>query len=220
MHEALVYQASGAIFISNWGQIPIKSWLVACLLLAGSRPGRRGTFLCFAKEKYPKERRPHCLRPLRFAQGQPVVLAGGVRCGTRCALARSAQTAAASQSTKRVCPAAHAPPRPLRSSAHTEGMGNGHPHGPSLRSAPFHGRKRLALRRLGRAQRRPVWLFGCSRLSTPCGCACGGAVAGWHGRRSAHASSSDSPWLSERRCAAAKRVPRRTPQPPRRRFAP
>ncbi|PTT23255.1 hypothetical protein DBR12_02045, partial [Acidovorax sp. HMWF029] len=30
----------------------------------------------------------------------------------------------------------------------------------------------------------------------------------------------DSPWLSERRCAAAKRVPRRTPQPPRRRFAP
>ena len=69
----------------------------------------------------------------------------------------------------------------------------------------------------GRAQRRPEWLFGCS---PPAGCACGGAVAGWHGRRSAHASSSDSPWLSERRCAAAKRVPRRTPQAHRRRFAP
>src|SRR5690606_29195796 len=25
---------------------------------AGSRPGGRSTFLCFAKEKYPKERRP------------------------------------------------------------------------------------------------------------------------------------------------------------------
>ena len=40
MPEALVYQALGAIFISNWGQIPIKSWLVVCLLLAGSRPGQ------------------------------------------------------------------------------------------------------------------------------------------------------------------------------------
>ena len=40
MPEALVYQALGAIFISNWGQIPIKSWLVVCLLLAGARPGQ------------------------------------------------------------------------------------------------------------------------------------------------------------------------------------
>ena len=30
---------------------------------AGSRPGGRGTFLCFAKETYPKERRPCSLRP-------------------------------------------------------------------------------------------------------------------------------------------------------------
>jgi len=30
---------------------------------AGSRPGGRGTFLCFAKEKYPKERRPDGLGP-------------------------------------------------------------------------------------------------------------------------------------------------------------
>jgi len=29
--------------------------------LAGSRPGGRGTFLCFAKEKYPKERRAECV---------------------------------------------------------------------------------------------------------------------------------------------------------------
>ncbi len=37
---------------------------MACLL-AGSRPGRRGTFLCFAKEKYPKERRAGFVDPLR-----------------------------------------------------------------------------------------------------------------------------------------------------------
>ena len=40
------------------------------------------------------------------------------------------------------------------------------------------------------------WMFG---STPPSGCACGGAVAGWHGRRSAHASCSGSPWLSERR---------------------
>jgi hypothetical protein len=40
---------------------------------AGSRPGGRGTFLCFAKEKYPKERRPAVWVPsLRY--GQPALL--------------------------------------------------------------------------------------------------------------------------------------------------
>ena len=41
---------------------------------AGSRPGGRGTFLCFAKEKYPKERRPAVCVPHAFASGQPAVL--------------------------------------------------------------------------------------------------------------------------------------------------
>ena len=44
-----------------------------------------------------------------------------------------------------------------------------------------------------------VGLFGCP---PPSGCACGGAFAGWHGRLRAHASSSDSPWLSERSAPA------------------
>ena len=47
-----------------------------------------------------------------------------------------------------------------------------------------------------------MWLFGCCRLSTPCGCACGGAVAGWHVRRSARASLTDSPRLFERSASA------------------
>ena len=156
-------------------------------------PGRRGTFLCFAKEKYPKERRPHCLRPLRFAPGQPAVLGfGGVSLNSRrCASLR--HTRALIRQT-------------LRSSAHPEGQGGTeHPHGPLLRSAPCCGRKRRALRKRGRAKQWPewmlaVWMFGCP---PPAGCACGGAVAGWHARRSARASCSDSPWLSERSCTAA-----------------
>ncbi|PIF89210.1 hypothetical protein CLU86_0077 [Acidovorax sp. 62] len=175
---------------------------------AGMCP-RRGTFFsCVAKKRRQKKATP-LSASLRFASGN-------LRCsrpaGSR---SNSLRFTALKQSRALIR-------WPLRSSAHTEGLGSQHPFGPSLRSAPLRGRTRSALGRSGRAQRRPERLFGCSAvwLSTPCGCACVGAVAGWHGRRSAHASSSDSPWLSERRCAAAKRVPRRTPQPPRRRFAP
>ncbi len=43
---------------------------------AGTRPGGRGTFLCFAKEKSPKERRPEVwVPPLRC--GQPALLDSG-----------------------------------------------------------------------------------------------------------------------------------------------
>ena len=38
---------------------------------AGSRPGGRGTFLCFAKEKYPKEKRPHACDPSAQRWGTP-----------------------------------------------------------------------------------------------------------------------------------------------------
>ena len=53
---------------------------------AGSRPGGRGTFLCVAKETYPKERRPRCPCPPRpGARGQPAMLGPGVRRRTPCA---------------------------------------------------------------------------------------------------------------------------------------
>ncbi|TCP16389.1 hypothetical protein EV674_1184 [Simplicispira metamorpha] len=45
-----------------------------CSLLragAGTRPGGRGTFLCFAKEKYPKEKRPHDCDPSAQRWGTP-----------------------------------------------------------------------------------------------------------------------------------------------------
>ena len=38
---------------------------------AGSRPGGRGTFLCFAKETYPKEKRPHVCDPSAQRWGTP-----------------------------------------------------------------------------------------------------------------------------------------------------
>ena len=38
---------------------------------AGSRPGGRGTFLCFAKEKDPKERRPPVCDPFAVRRGKP-----------------------------------------------------------------------------------------------------------------------------------------------------
>ena len=38
---------------------------------AGSRPGGRGPFLCFAKEKYPKERRPPVCDPFAVRRGKP-----------------------------------------------------------------------------------------------------------------------------------------------------
>ncbi len=95
------------------------------------------------------------------------MLANGVRRRTRCALARSAQTTAASLTTKHVCPSAHMPPRPLRSSAHPEGQREQNIHTglcfarPSLRSA-------WRLRPRDRAERsngpNGCWLFGCSAV--------------------------------------------------------
>ena len=83
---------------------------------------RRGTFFsCLAKKRRQKKA-TLLSASLRFA-------AGNLRCSvTGCAvelalrLQRAAQTTTASQFTKRVCPAAHPPPRALRSSAHTEGV--------------------------------------------------------------------------------------------------
>ena len=152
----------------------------------------RVPFFRVAERKEPKKGRPHCLRPLRWRYG--------ATCGARVwrglaqlAPLRVAQTHASPD-----------PPNPALLGASRGDRGAEHPHGPLLRSAPHRGRKRFAPRRRGRAQQWPEWmlavrLFGCP---TPAGCACDGAVAGWHGRRSAHASCSDSPWMSERRARA------------------
>ena len=91
----------------------------------GIRPGGRVTFFASPK-KVSKERRPHCLRPLRFAAGQPAVLAHPACRRTRDVhFVHSAQTAAASPTTKHACPSAGMRPAALRSSAQPEGVGSG-----------------------------------------------------------------------------------------------
>ena len=83
------------------------------------------------------------------------MLANGVRRRTRCALARSAQTTAASLTTKHVCPSAHMPPRPLRSSAHPEGQReqNIHTGACARETGPSEAMARMDVR-----------LFGCSAV--------------------------------------------------------
>ncbi|RKR69937.1 hypothetical protein C8C94_4474 [Acidovorax sp. 94] len=126
-------------------------------------PGMRVTFFRVAERKSPKKGRPYCLRPLRCATGQPGVLGHGVHRRTRCApLALRSDNCG--ESVHEACALRRAcHPAPCAPQAHPEGNPRvGHPSGPSLCSAPSRGRKRLALRRRGRAQQWPVWLFGCS----------------------------------------------------------
>ena len=66
--------------------------VVAVCFYRGRRPGlgpaAEVLVLCFAKEKYPKERRPRCPCPPSPGGrwGQPAMLEAGVRLGTRCVL--------------------------------------------------------------------------------------------------------------------------------------
>ena len=138
-----------------------------------------GDSLSFASPKESKQRKGDptvCVPALRF--GQPAVLASsGV--SLELATLRFAQTIAS--------------PDPLAAVLLGAYRGDGGAKQPNRPSGHCFARPFVvgasALRRAqpfwGRAQRRPEWLFGCS---PPAGCACGGAVAGWHGRPCAHAS--------------------------------
>jgi len=180
---------------------------------AGSRPAGESLSFASPKERNQRKGDPTVCVPCADATGQPAVLGfGGVSLNSRrCASLR--HTRALIRQT-------------LRSSAHPEGQRGQNIHTglcfAALRSAPTRGRKRHALRNLGRAQRWPEWMSGCLdvRLPTPCwlrlrrgGCGVSMGVG--------------APMLCEltrRGCPSgarsAKRVPRRTPQPTRRRFAP
>ena len=121
----------------------------------------------FAQRSYVEAKgRPYRLRPFASLRATCGARRRGALRNSLCA-ARAARTTAASQCTKPVCPAAHRPPRPLRSSAHPEGNPGAHP-GHRCARPRFRCAWRLRPRRRGRAQRWPVWLF-CSPC--PCGCA-------------------------------------------------
>ena len=141
-----------------------------------------GDSLSFASPKESKPRKSDptgCVPSLRC--GQPAVLSFvGVSLNSR-RFASLKQTRALIRQN-------------LRSSAHPEGNPQADIHTGRRFARPTPpGRKPRAMRRLGRAQQWPVWLFGCLAVwlfscPPPSGCACGGAFAGWHGRLRAHAS--------------------------------
>mgnify|MGYP001297486678 CR=1 FL=1 len=90
---------------------------------AGSRPGGRGTFLCFAKEKYPKERRPPVCDPFAERRGKPAACRlRGAPWNSLCA-ARAARTATASQFTRHGRFDAHAHPTTAPPQAQPAGVG-------------------------------------------------------------------------------------------------
>ena len=127
---------------------------------AGSRPGGRGTFLCFAKEKYPKERRPPVCDPFAVRRGKPAAcrLRGAPWNSLRCVAASFRHPrGVSSRSVGAAAPMlARQPPRRRRSQ---QGVGQPNiqtaeqPFGPSLRSAWPAQRVALAPARWGRAQR-------------------------------------------------------------------
>ena len=92
------------------------------------RPAAQSLSFVSPKESNQRKGDPTgCVPPLRC--GQPAMLAVRVRCGTRCALTRFAQTTAASQITKRVHPSVHplTPPAALLGASRgEEGNHTGH----------------------------------------------------------------------------------------------
>ncbi len=158
---------------------------------AGVCARRRSNFLLGRQKKVTKEKATLQPASLRFA-------AGNLRCsrpaGSR---SNSLHCVALRQSRALIR-------WPLRSSAHPEGHpGIGHPHGPLLRSAPNARALRAAAARPSNAMARvAVWMFGCSAPNPLLAAPASGRLRGEHARRSAHASLTDSPWLSERRAPA------------------
>ena len=140
-------------------------------LLAGMCARRRTYFLLLRQKKVGKEKATPLDVSLRCATGNLRCSVLGRRCGTRFVrCAHAARTAAASQSTKR----GHAAlPTPAP--------------GPALLgTATGVVKSTRAIAALG-----PVFWSGPSaamaRVKTPCGCACGVAVARWRVHRRMHA---------------------------------
>ncbi len=125
-------------------------------------PGMRVTFFCFAKRKSPKKRRPPVCEPCASLRGKPA--SGRLRgapqnslraCGApleQLRRVRARSMGAPTPMPPRNRPAAGAASRGLGS------LTSKQPHGPLLRSAPSRGRKRHALRSLGRAKQWPEWM--------------------------------------------------------------
>ena len=176
---------------------------------AGSRPGGRGTFLCFAKEKYPKERRPPVCDPFAVRRGKPAACRsrGAPQNSLRAGALRSnncGESVHKAWALRRPCSPRN---RPAAGAASRGGTAE-HPFGPSLRSAWRAQRVALAPARCGRAQQRPVWIFG-----SPCPSGCAEERRVWRIRArdclSVASSSETPPNPSTAGCPGAQRRGRR-----------
>ncbi len=141
----------------------------ACVECGGRVVAPAGDSLFFASPKKSKQKKgdPQSATPSR-CEGANLRRGGcGVRRGTRFAPAarrsdNHGESVHKAWALRRPCsphnrPAAGAASRGLGSQTSNSRTAK-QPHGPLLRSAPSRGRKRLALRRLGRVQRWPVWM--------------------------------------------------------------
>ena len=177
--------------------------------LAGRCARRRTHFLLLRQKKVSKEKATPLPVSLRFAPGNLRCSCLQWCCGTRFALARSAQTAAASQMTM----LGHVPlPKPTAVTA-LLGTGRGDPEETCASIA-------LKTKRCACAGTFPVPVPVPVSAPTPFGCACGARLAGWRLHRRMQTLREHARRICPSGARSAKRVMRRTPQAARRRFAP
>jgi hypothetical protein len=182
------------------------------------RPAAQWLSFASPKESHQRKGDPAVCDPFAALRGNLGCSVTGCTAELAARLRRSAQTTAVSQFTKRVCPSAHAPPRALRApgaarrawGSQTANNHTGHRCArPRLRSA-----RRLRPREGAEQRDGPCWAFNPIWLRLRRG-GCGVSMG---------ASAPMPRQLTRRGCPSgarsAKRVPRRTPQPLRRRFAP
>jgi hypothetical protein len=227
-------EGAGWVFGSALLMARLRTVVASVLLLraeAGVCARRRSNFLLAAKRKSPKRRRPPVCVPHRPVGrwGQPAMLGPGVVPQNSLRSSNSAQTAAASQFTKRVCPSAHTPtPGPALLGAARRG-GERVPPGCCCAAAPGVG---YALRAADGRRSRPgepsaAKDHGAERSNGPYGALSHplltvprSAGPGVSACRRTRASSSGSPKLFDRSCLAeaAQGVLRRHPRTEHRRL--
>ena len=179
-----------------WGGVPLRR------TVAGVCARRRSNFLLSRQEKVTKEKATLHAASLRVAAGNLWCSCVGraAELATRCALRSNNRSESVDEG---VCPAAHARPTPCAPRRTLKGTQRDRT---ALRAiaalGPGCAARGACARELGPSAamaRMAVWMFGSPPLlAAPAA----GRLRGEHGRRSAHAAWSDSPWLSERRAPA------------------
>ena len=157
-------------------------------------PGVRVTFFCFAKRKSPKKRRPPVCDPHAVRGGNLRRGGCGVRRGTRFALRAPLGQPRRVSSRSTRAPTRVPPRNRPAAGAASRGLGSRTSNGrTATRAIAALGRACAArgacAREMGpSAAQRSKGPCGCPLPGFPSVCAWGAQGAGWHARRSAHAS--------------------------------